>query len=285
MPSRRQAVLDRAHDPAPRAALLRGRRRRSACRTWWPARSRWRRLPSALPRNSSDLVAAVDVGGVEEGDAGVDAPRRPRPACAFWSMRMPKLLQPSPTSLTFRPEAPSRRIFIVVPPQIAASGRPRGPRTHCGAADPSGFQRRSPERSGRPFTMLDGQFTSFVRRYRKALGRNHHDLQSFLRGIVDQMRVVTIVSLGASAVLGLAALFVAKTVLPNAGQAKAAALAAASRRRRAGRRRQARPEVRRPARRRQGDGPARAGERRAGRRLHDRRRRCWRRTTAARRWR
>jgi pilus assembly protein CpaB len=36
------------------------------------------------------------------------------------------------------------------------------------------------------------------------------------------MRVVTIVSLGASAVLGLAALFVAKAVLPNAGQGKAA---------------------------------------------------------------
>jgi pilus assembly protein CpaB len=37
------------------------------------------------------------------------------------------------------------------------------------------------------------------------------------------MRLVTIVSLGASAVLGLAALFVAKAVLPNAGQSKAAA--------------------------------------------------------------
>ena len=34
------------------------------------------------------------------------------------------------------------------------------------------------------------------------------------------MRVITIVSLGASAVLGLAALFVAKAVLPNAGQGK-----------------------------------------------------------------
>jgi len=32
-------------------------------------------------------------------------------------MRMPKLLQPSPTSLTFRPEVPSRRIFIVISPQ------------------------------------------------------------------------------------------------------------------------------------------------------------------------
>lgn len=39
------------------------------------------------------------------------------------------------------------------------------------------------------------------------------------------MRVVTIVSLGASAVLGLAALFVAKAVLPNAGGTKPAALA------------------------------------------------------------
>ena len=39
------------------------------------------------------------------------------------------------------------------------------------------------------------------------------------------MRVVTIVSLGASAVLGLAALFVAKAVLPNAGNAKPAAAA------------------------------------------------------------
>jgi pilus assembly protein CpaB len=39
------------------------------------------------------------------------------------------------------------------------------------------------------------------------------------------MRVVTIVSLGASAVLGLAALFVAKAVLPNAGQSKIAAVA------------------------------------------------------------
>jgi pilus assembly protein CpaB len=38
------------------------------------------------------------------------------------------------------------------------------------------------------------------------------------------MRVVTIVSLGASAVLGLAALFVAKAVLPNAGGTKPAAL-------------------------------------------------------------
>jgi len=37
------------------------------------------------------------------------------------------------------------------------------------------------------------------------------------------MRVVTIVSLGASAVLGLAALFVAKTVLPNSAAAKQAA--------------------------------------------------------------
>jgi pilus assembly protein CpaB len=45
--------------------------------------------------------------------------------------------------------------------------------------------------------------------------------KAFLRGIVDQMRVVTIASLGASAVLGLAALFVAKAVLPNAGQGKA----------------------------------------------------------------
>ena len=41
------------------------------------------------------------------------------------------------------------------------------------------------------------------------------------------MRVVTIVSLGASAVLGLAALFVAKAVLPNAAKTKAAAAAAA----------------------------------------------------------
>jgi pilus assembly protein CpaB len=39
------------------------------------------------------------------------------------------------------------------------------------------------------------------------------------------MRVVTIVSLGASAVLGLAALFVAKAVLPNQGQSKTAILA------------------------------------------------------------
>jgi pilus assembly protein CpaB len=39
------------------------------------------------------------------------------------------------------------------------------------------------------------------------------------------MRVVTLVSLGASAVLGLAALFVAKAVLPNAGAAKVAAMA------------------------------------------------------------
>ena len=36
------------------------------------------------------------------------------------------------------------------------------------------------------------------------------------------MRVVTLVSLGASAVLGLAALFVAKAVLPNSGNAKSA---------------------------------------------------------------
>lgn len=41
------------------------------------------------------------------------------------------------------------------------------------------------------------------------------------------MRVVTIVSLGASAVLGLAALFVAKTVLPNAAAAKQAGAAGA----------------------------------------------------------
>ena len=39
------------------------------------------------------------------------------------------------------------------------------------------------------------------------------------------MRVVTIVSLGASAVLGLAALFVAKAVLPNAGHSKTAIMA------------------------------------------------------------
>ena len=39
------------------------------------------------------------------------------------------------------------------------------------------------------------------------------------------MRVVTIVSLGASAVLGLAALFVAKAVLPNAGHSKNAIMA------------------------------------------------------------
>jgi len=39
------------------------------------------------------------------------------------------------------------------------------------------------------------------------------------------MRVVTIVSLGASAVLGLAALFVAKAVLPHGDQAKIAAAA------------------------------------------------------------
>jgi len=40
------------------------------------------------------------------------------------------------------------------------------------------------------------------------------------------MRVVTIVSLGASAVLGLAALFVAKAVLPNAGHSKTASVLA-----------------------------------------------------------
>ena len=39
------------------------------------------------------------------------------------------------------------------------------------------------------------------------------------------MRVVTIVSLGASAVLGLAALFVAKAVLPNQDHSKTAVLA------------------------------------------------------------
>ena len=43
------------------------------------------------------------------------------------------------------------------------------------------------------------------------------------------MRVVTIVSLGASAVLGLGALFVAKTVLPNVSAARAAAAAEPSR--------------------------------------------------------
>jgi pilus assembly protein CpaB len=41
------------------------------------------------------------------------------------------------------------------------------------------------------------------------------------------MRVVTIVSLGASAVLGLAALFVAKAVLPNSAAAKVSAVAVA----------------------------------------------------------
>ena len=40
------------------------------------------------------------------------------------------------------------------------------------------------------------------------------------------MRVITIVSLGASAVLGLAALVVAKAVLPNANAAKVAQVAA-----------------------------------------------------------
>ena len=39
------------------------------------------------------------------------------------------------------------------------------------------------------------------------------------------MRVVTIVSLGASAALGLAALVVAKTVLPNQAAARVAGLA------------------------------------------------------------
>ncbi len=38
------------------------------------------------------------------------------------------------------------------------------------------------------------------------------------------MRVVTIVSLGASAVLGLAALFVAKAILPNASKTRPAIL-------------------------------------------------------------
>ncbi len=41
------------------------------------------------------------------------------------------------------------------------------------------------------------------------------------------MRVVTIVSLGASAVLGLAALFVAKAILPNSARTHAASMAAA----------------------------------------------------------
>src|SRR5258707_14658142 len=40
---------------------------------------------------------------------------------AFWSIRIPKLLQPRPTSLTFRPEVPSRRILIFGSPQVAKS--------------------------------------------------------------------------------------------------------------------------------------------------------------------
>jgi pilus assembly protein CpaB len=67
--------------------------------------------------------------------------------------------------------------------------------------------------------MLDGEFTSFVRDIASLESLRSRSAKAFLaNGFI--MRVVTIVSLGASAVLGLAALVVAKTMLPNKATAR-----------------------------------------------------------------
>ena len=54
--------------------------------------------PSARPRNSSLVRAAVDVGGVEEVDARVERRVHHGAPCPASSRRQPKLLQPSPTT-------------------------------------------------------------------------------------------------------------------------------------------------------------------------------------------
>ena len=61
-------------------------------------RTSLRRLPRALPRYSS-LCLAVDVGGIEEVDAGFDR-RVNHVAVACASIRQPKLLRPRPASET-----------------------------------------------------------------------------------------------------------------------------------------------------------------------------------------
>ena len=62
--------------PPPPGGRRPGRRHphgpRRARRTWWPARSRHAGRPG-LPQVRLALGAAVDVGGVEQGDAGVEA--------------------------------------------------------------------------------------------------------------------------------------------------------------------------------------------------------------------
>jgi len=72
--------------------------------------------------------------------------------------------------------------------------------------------------------MIDSEFTSFVRDIASLGSLRSRSAKAFLaNGFI--MRVVTIVSLGASAVLGLAALVVAKTMLPNKATARVAAAA------------------------------------------------------------
>ena len=62
--------------------------------------------PRALAEEAPRIApAAVDVGGVEQRDAGVERSVDHAPVAAR-SMRPPKLLQPTPTTETDSPEVP-----------------------------------------------------------------------------------------------------------------------------------------------------------------------------------
>ena len=85
-----------------------------------------------LPDGVSDRRVAINVGGVEQGDAGVKRVMDDRRG-ASRSMRPPKLLQPSPTSDTRRPDLPRLRCSMSAP-HMLPNARTRAVLETIGAA-------------------------------------------------------------------------------------------------------------------------------------------------------
>ena len=103
-----QAVLDLLLDVQPRHARIVG-----------PAAHRIEDLggddgvlPPALQRLAQHRLrhaADIGVGGIEEVDAGIEAPCPPCALASAWSAPLPKVMVPRQISETFRPLRPRRR--------------------------------------------------------------------------------------------------------------------------------------------------------------------------------
>ena len=80
-----------------------------------------RRVAERDAEHHFGLGAAVDVGGVEERDAGLERAAARRSVVPAWSRREPKLLHPTPTTDTC--SEPSARVSMCSPLRIDSSVR------------------------------------------------------------------------------------------------------------------------------------------------------------------